>query len=71
LNRLLAAMRRAAQSSAQATLMMLLAEVQDFANGSLLSDDVSLTVIQRDGEGTDIHESLSPDLSGMTGMQVS
>ena len=71
LDRLLAALRRAAQSSAQATLMMLLAEVQDFANGSLLSDDVSLTVIQRDGEGTDTHESLSQDLLGVPGMEVS
>jgi serine phosphatase RsbU (regulator of sigma subunit) len=66
LDRLLAALRRAAQSSAQATLMMLLAEVQDFANGNPLSDDVSLTVIQRNGEGADIFESLSHELSGMT-----
>jgi serine phosphatase RsbU (regulator of sigma subunit) len=71
LDRLLASLRRAAQSSAQATLMMLLAEVQDFANGSPLRDDVSLTVIQRDGEGADIHESLSHDLSGMPGRPVS
>jgi hypothetical protein len=28
--------------------MMLLAAVQDFANGRPLSDDLSLTVIQRD-----------------------
>ncbi|HEX3471254.1 MAG TPA: PP2C family protein-serine/threonine phosphatase [Silvibacterium sp.] len=47
-DRLLAAVRQAAQPSAQATLMALLAEVQDFANGSPLSDDLSLTVIQRD-----------------------
>lgn len=55
LERLLAALGRAAQSSAQATLMMLLAEVQDFANGNPLSDDLSLTVIQRDGEGPDTY----------------
>jgi len=36
------------QSSAQAILLTLLAAVQDFANGSPLRDDVSLTVIQRD-----------------------
>ena len=41
-------LRHSEQQSAQATLMMLLATVQDFANGSPLSDDVSLTVIQRD-----------------------
>lgn len=58
LDRLLAALRSAGQSSAHATLMMLLAEVQDFANGSPLCDDVSLTVIQRDGEDTHIPESL-------------
>jgi hypothetical protein len=29
---------------------MLLAAVQDFANGNPLSDDVSLTLIQRGGE---------------------
>ncbi len=58
LDRLLAALRRATQASAQATLMMLLAEVQDFANGSPLSDDVSLTVIQRDGGDNNIPDSL-------------
>jgi hypothetical protein len=31
--------------------MVLLAAVQDFACGSALHDDVSLTVIQRDAEG--------------------
>jgi len=70
LDRLLAALRRAGQSSAQATLMMLLAEVQDFANGSPLSDDVSLTVIQRDAEGTEHPRVLVNDLSDMPGMQV-
>jgi serine phosphatase RsbU (regulator of sigma subunit) len=48
LDRLLEALRHTAQPSAQATLMMLLAAVQDFANGSPPCDDVSLTVIQRD-----------------------
>ena len=47
-NRLLAAVREAKQPTAQATLMMLLAAVQDFANGNPLCDDVSLAVIQRD-----------------------
>jgi serine phosphatase RsbU (regulator of sigma subunit) len=47
LDRILAALRHANSSSAQATLMMLLATLQDFANGSSLCDDVSLTVIQR------------------------
>jgi sigma-B regulation protein RsbU (phosphoserine phosphatase) len=50
LERLMAAALEVKQPSAQATLMMLLAAVQDFANGSPLSDDVSLTVIQRDAE---------------------
>ena len=49
-SRLLAAVRQTKQRTAQATLMMLLAAVQDFANGSLLSDDVSLAVIQRDSQ---------------------
>jgi sigma-B regulation protein RsbU (phosphoserine phosphatase) len=48
LDRLLAALQNARQSSAQATLLLMLAAVQDFANGSPLCDDVSLTVIQRD-----------------------
>jgi sigma-B regulation protein RsbU (phosphoserine phosphatase) len=48
LDRMLAALRLAESPSAQATLLMLLAAVQDFANGSPLGDDVSLTVIQRD-----------------------
>ena len=50
LDRLIAALPRAKQQSAHGTLMMLLAAVQDFANGSPLLDDVSLTVIQRDEE---------------------
>ena len=48
LDGILAALRNAKSPSAQATLMMLLATLQDFANGSQLCDDVSLTVIQRD-----------------------
>ena len=50
LDRLTASAMEVKQPSPHATLMMLLAAVQDFANGSPLSDDVSLTVIQRDGE---------------------
>jgi serine phosphatase RsbU (regulator of sigma subunit) len=52
IDRLMAALRQAEQQSAQATLMMLLAAVQDFANGQPLCDDLSLTVIQRDPEST-------------------
>jgi serine phosphatase RsbU (regulator of sigma subunit) len=48
LERLIAAIRHARRPSAQATLMMLLAALQDFANGTPLCDDVSLTLIQRD-----------------------
>jgi serine phosphatase RsbU (regulator of sigma subunit) len=48
LERLMASLLEAKQQSAQATLMMLLAAVQDFANGSPLLDDVSLSLIQRD-----------------------
>ncbi len=47
LDRLVETLRCAEQASVQSTLMVLLAAVQDFANGSPLSDDVSLTVIQR------------------------
>jgi serine phosphatase RsbU (regulator of sigma subunit) len=50
LDRILVALQQAESSSAQATLMMLLANLQDFANGSPLRDDVSLTVIQRDAK---------------------
>jgi len=46
--RLVDAFLRAKQPSAQATLMVLLAWLQDFANGSPVCDDISLTVIQRD-----------------------
>jgi sigma-B regulation protein RsbU (phosphoserine phosphatase) len=48
MERLLDAFRRAKQKTAHATLMVLLAWLQDFANGSPVCDDVSLTVIQRD-----------------------
>ena len=47
-DRLLSTLQKATRSSAHATLLTLLAAVQDFANGSLLCDDVSLIVIQRD-----------------------
>jgi serine phosphatase RsbU (regulator of sigma subunit) len=50
LERLMEALRRARQQSAQAMIMVLLAGLQDFANGSPVCDDVSLTVIQRDVE---------------------
>jgi serine phosphatase RsbU (regulator of sigma subunit) len=50
MERLMASLREAKQQSAQATLMMLLAAVQDFANGNPLLDDVSLSLIQRDAE---------------------
>ncbi len=46
-DRLMAALEQAERPSAHYTLMMLLAAVQDFANGRPLSDDLSLTVIQR------------------------
>jgi serine phosphatase RsbU (regulator of sigma subunit) len=48
LDRVIAALPRAKQQSAQGTLMMLLAVVQEFANGYPMSDDMSLTLIQRD-----------------------
>jgi serine phosphatase RsbU (regulator of sigma subunit) len=55
-DRIVDALRHAEQQSAQATLMMLLATLQDFANGSPLCDDVSLTVIRRDLQsGTPLH----------------
>jgi serine phosphatase RsbU (regulator of sigma subunit) len=59
LDRLMASLVEVKQQSAQATLMMLLAAVQDFANGNPLLDDVSLTLIQRD-EGTGIAEVRTP-----------
>jgi serine phosphatase RsbU (regulator of sigma subunit) len=51
-DRLMATLRQVEQRSAHDTLMMLLAAVQDFANGHPLCDDVSLTVIQRNTKGT-------------------
>jgi len=59
--RLIEALRQAERQSAHATLMVLLAAVQDYACGSALRDDVSLTVIQRDAEGTYIPERLRVD----------
>jgi serine phosphatase RsbU (regulator of sigma subunit) len=61
LDRMLEVLRQAESTSAQATLMMLLATVQDFANGSPLCDDVSLTVIHRDAKCTDIRHHLPGD----------
>jgi sigma-B regulation protein RsbU (phosphoserine phosphatase) len=55
LERLMAALREAKQPSAQATLMLLLAAVQEFGNGNPLNDDVSLTLIQRDAEDPNSH----------------
>ncbi len=49
-DRLLAALQQTKPSSAKATLMTLLAVVQDFGNGNPPSDDISLTVIQRNSE---------------------
>jgi sigma-B regulation protein RsbU (phosphoserine phosphatase) len=46
--RLAETLRRARQSSPHATLMVLLAALQDFASSGPICDDVSLTVIQRD-----------------------
>ena len=49
-DRLMAALQQAERRSAHDTLMTLLAAVQDFANGRPLSDDLSLTVIQRNAK---------------------
>jgi serine phosphatase RsbU (regulator of sigma subunit) len=62
LDRILEALRHAGSSSAHGTLMMLLATLQDFANGSPLCDDVSLTVIQRDRKCADGQQRLLRDL---------
>src|SRR5277367_1722793 len=48
MERLIEALRRSRQPSPHSTLMVLLAALQDFANGGPICDDVSLTVIQRD-----------------------
>jgi serine phosphatase RsbU (regulator of sigma subunit) len=53
MERLIAALRQAEQHSAHDMLMMLLAAVQDFANGHPLCDDLSLTVIQRSAKEAD------------------
>jgi hypothetical protein len=45
--------------------MMLLAALQDFANGSPVRDDVSLTVIQRDAKCADLHPPLQHDLAAL------
>ena len=47
-DRLFETLRCAEGQSAHTKLMMILAALQDFANGTPLRDDVSLTVIQRD-----------------------
>jgi len=47
MTRLLNTVQQAKQLTAQETLVGLLATVQDFSNGSSLSDDLSLLVIQR------------------------
>jgi sigma-B regulation protein RsbU (phosphoserine phosphatase) len=61
LDRMLEVLQRTDSPSAQATLMMLLATLQDFANGSPLCDDVSLTVIHRDAKSADIRHHLPDD----------
>lgn len=48
MDRLLSAVQKAKHRTAQETLVVLLAAVQDYANGNSLSDDLSLLVIQRD-----------------------
>jgi sigma-B regulation protein RsbU (phosphoserine phosphatase) len=63
--RLTAALDCARQQSAHTTLMMLLAALQDFANGSPVRDDVSLTVIQRDAKCADLHPHLPHDLAAL------
>ena len=65
LDRILAALRCAEAPSAHATLMMLLATLQDFANGSPLCDDVSLTVIHREAQCIDAELLSSLDLAGV------
>jgi len=50
--RLSAALRSAEQQSARAILVMLLAALQDFANGSPVCDDISLTIVRRDRGST-------------------
>lgn len=50
IERLMEESRRALRPSAHATVLMLLAAVQDFANGNPLCDDMSLMVIQRSSQ---------------------
>ena len=69
-DRLMAALRQGEQRSAHDTLMMLLAAVQDFANGRPLSDDVSLTVIQRDADSTGRISSMNSQSSQSTDCRV-
>ena len=51
---LMETLRCAESQSAHAKLMTVLATLQDFANGSPLRDDVSLTVIQRDAKSAQL-----------------
>jgi serine phosphatase RsbU (regulator of sigma subunit) len=68
--RLAAALRRAKQQSAHATLMVLLAILQDFSNGSSVCDDISVTVIQRDAEGIDAQQHLPPRAGRKTSVKL-
>jgi sigma-B regulation protein RsbU (phosphoserine phosphatase) len=61
LDRMLEVLRQGESPSAQATLMMLLATLQDFANGIPLCDDVSVMVIHRDAKSTDIRHHFPDD----------
>jgi serine phosphatase RsbU (regulator of sigma subunit) len=62
--RLTVALERARQQSAHTTIMMLLAILQDFANGSPVCDDISVTVIQRDAECTEVRQHVRPRSDG-------
>ena len=62
MERLIAALRQAEQHSAHDMLMLLLAAVQDFANGRPLSDDLSLTVIHRRPKDADRRSSMNRKL---------
>jgi len=67
-DRLIAALRQVKQQSAHDTLMMLLAAVQDFANGHPLCDDLSLTVIQRAGKNPNVPYRTATNLSGCSNL---
>lgn len=54
-DRLVETLQSADGQSAHTKLMIILATLQDFANGCPLRDDVSLTVIQRDEKSTQPH----------------